>query len=652
MNFFSFTFIVFLFLVILVYWTISQFKGKYTAHLQNLVILVASLIFLVFIQLKFAVVPLAYACFVYLLQRFINYRVRKNLAKRLTFAQSNCKHLFGNLAVKFKFITNTELLSFQTITKEINDNSSLLPVTDNKELQDILSAIAKIKIQLEKSPNSKEWVNYQRLIGIQLLKYYSVLYCLASIKVKSSEDLQYYKLLVQHFNYAEQLYQDISKLEISNLYNKRIENLQEQVKLNKVEQENNTSSLPNTKEFIKVVKFNTFNSFVFSLIITSSLLPLVYFKYSDFIYESISNFAHDLGFNNLGFIINVLPILGISYFTFNSISLLVAVKRGEIKAISLLKCLTFVTYFPTILAGPLNRATHLIPYLSEVRKPQPVNEIFFYLTLGISKKWLLSATFAAYFVQPIFGSPSSYNSIELILGTYAYAFQLYFDFSGYTDLMFAIGLCFGIRHIANFNNPYTAVNIKDFWNSWHISLSSWIRDYIYIPLGGNKHGFMLAQCYTLIAMLLSGIWHGITINFILWCLLHAFAIIGLNLLNGLSHFRLSKYLPFVSRFITFNFVCFTWIFFNADDFDAAILFLTSFLNNWQYPLAINTGIISLTLFFIYWCSLPLISKLINNLKNIALKSYWLLTILCCTLVMLICINFAPSGIPPFIYSSF
>lgn len=210
----------------------------------------------------------------------------------------------------------------------------------------------------------------------------------------------------------------------------------------------------------------------------------------------------------------MIPLIGISYLTFNSISLLVAVKRGELRAVGYLEVLTFFCYFPAVLSGPIMRATYLLPKLYRPRQLGNLGEIFYYLTMGLLKIWLLAAVFDQGFVREVFSSPESYHSLELVLGVFGYAFVLYFNFSGYTDLMQAIALSLGIRNYQNFNQPYLATSIKNFWDRWHISLSTWIRDYIYIPLGGNRHGFVKAQLYTVIAMILSGIWHGNKLTFV------------------------------------------------------------------------------------------------------------------------------------------
>ncbi|RIY33134.1 hypothetical protein CKF54_03560 [Psittacicella hinzii] len=628
MSFFSFTFILFLFIVISIYWSVSYKTNANTAKLQNIVITLASLFFVGFIHPYFSIVLLAYAIFIHLSQRAIDKVINQRQDKNLNLIKNRAQHNFSVLSLKyFKQKSDIEELEL-TLT---NNSTAQLTLTELKLVDSIFSSpLSRVQNDLEKTLKNiegNEVANTTRLLSYKVADYYLTIdELLEKVKIEeiNDRDLIY---LNDNFNFLNSLLKNYNLIEKDELE----KNYKESAK----------------KDYSQAVP-----GFNFSLLIVASLLPLIYFKYYDFIYVNFVNFLTSLGFTNLGEISSVIPVLGISYYTFNSISLLISVKRGEIKSPSLLTSLTFVTYFPTIVAGPINRATTLIPQITKARCPQPINKIFFYLTLGISKKWLLATSLSMYFVQPVFGAPDNYNSWELILATYAYAFQLYFDFSGYTDLMFALGLCFGITHPINFRNPYISLNIKDFWTRWHISLSSWIRDYIYIPLGGNRHGFLLAQCYTVIAMLLSGIWHGSTLNFALWGLLHTLGIIGLNILHKVSSFRISDYSKFISRFLTFNYVCLTWIFFNSTDFDAAINFLEATFSNFSLPIHEPLAIISLVLIFIYWMLLPQVEKLINKLLTVSQEISSKYCIAICILVLWIVINLSPSGVPPFIYANF
>ncbi|MFC6276115.1 MBOAT family O-acyltransferase [Psittacicella hinzii] len=649
MSFFSFTFILFLLIVIFIYGLVSIGNTKYTAKLQNLTLFVASIIFVGFVHIYFALVLVGYAGFIYLAQQAIDKVVAINTTNNLKIARQYAHKNFSALVASY-CSNNSQIAKLEKElqkSKKSIEIAHLISQTSNqphsRALHEVLIKIEQQQQLISTKSETKAWVNYPRIISKLLVEYYSQLYFITDLKREDKINNQDLLYLNQLFTYAQSLLKEYELLSYKDL------------KINyKQEVDNENPELENLSptNFYKKANKSLISTTAFTILIALSLLPLIYFKYFDFIYVNIVNFMNELGFANLGMLINVIPVIGISYYTFNSISLLVSVKRGEIKSTSLLTTLTFITYFPTIVAGPINRATTFIPQLLHKRTPQSLNLIFYFLSLGILKKWLLATTLGAVFVQPIFGAPTSYNSLEIVLGVYAYAFQLYFDFSGYTDLMFALGLCFGITHPQNFNNPYASLNIKDFWNRWHMSLSSWIRDFIYIPLGGNRDGFILAQCYTVIAMLLSGIWHGSTINFALWGLLHTLGIIGINILNKIQPLRIQNISKFLARFITFNYVCFTWVFFNSDDLDAAISLLTSLYHNWYLPISEPLTLITLSIIFIYWCFLPLFGKLITTLSSKIANYNTFLVVIVCLCFMVITINLAPSGVPPFIYSNF
>lgn len=395
--------------------------------------------------------------------------------------------------------------------------------------------------------------------------------------------------------------------------------------------------------------FKSSNS-IFLLCLVISLIPLIYFKAGEAIQEFYQNIVIALGFKGLDQFLPIIPILGISYFTFNAITYLVSSARGEIKPQNSLTTLVYICYFPTIVAGPIMRANFFVPQLNQVRKIENVNAIFYFLVRGILKKWWLSTVLFTAFVQPVFESPDSYNTFELILAAYAYGLQLYFDFSGYTDLMRAIGLSLGIKHFNNFDMPYISNNVKEFWRRWHISLSTWIRDYLYIAMGGNRHGFVKAQLFSLIAMLISGLWHGVALNFIVWSLLHGLALVFLNL--KARYFNFSLGINVFARLITFNYVCFAWIFFASSDWDSAILFITSMITNIYSNWLLNNSLIGMLLIICYVVLQPLIYKVDRKLFGLITQKDNLLWIPVLLIIFACILTLAPSGIPPFIYEGF
>lgn len=385
------------------------------------------------------------------------------------------------------------------------------------------------------------------------------------------------------------------------------------------------------------------------LFVFIAVIPLIYFKAGEAIQDFYQNILIILGFDGLSQLQTIIPILGISYFTFNAITYLVSSFKGEIKQQSWLTTLVYISYFPTIVAGPIMRANFFVPQLNQVRCINSVNAIFYLLVRGVLKKWLLSTLLYTSFVQPVFESPDSYNSFELVFAAYAYGLRLYFDFSGYTDLMRAIGLSLGIKHYDNFDMPYISNNVKEFWRRWHISLSTWIRDYLYIVMGGNRHGFVKAQVFSLVAMLISGLWHGVTLNFIVWSLLHGVALVFLNLKARYFNFKLGT---LISRLVTFNYVCFAWIFFASSEWDSAILFIKSIGANLYNVWTLNHSLIGMSLVLLYVVLQPVIYKTDQKIFTLITKKDNFLWIPLLLLVFIVILVLAPSGIPPFIYEDF
>ena len=275
---------------------------------------------------------------------------------------------------------------------------------------------------------------------------------------------------------------------------------------------------------------------------------------------------------------------------------------------------------------------------------QNVNLIFTLALFGITKKILL-ANYLGIYVAKILDDPSSFDATTLLLGIYGYSAQIYFDFSGYVNLVCAFALMMGFRLPPNFNMPYTAKNLKDFWARWHISLSTFIRDFIYIPLGGNKKGFFLTQIFVLIAFTLSGLWHGNTLNFLIWGALHG---VGTIILNLLARFHISlQRIPLLSKLITFNFVTFCWVFFYYPEFSQSLDFLSALLTPSQsaqiLPLLAVLGI-----FVLYQLCAPLQGLCVLGLA----RTPTLLKPLVLALVLLVIFATMPNGIPNFIYAGF
>jgi D-alanyl-lipoteichoic acid acyltransferase DltB (MBOAT superfamily) len=294
---------------------------------------------------------------------------------------------------------------------------------------------------------------------------------------------------------------------------------------------------------------------------------LGYFKYTYFflgLFNSVS--THQIPVWDI-----FLPV-GISFFTFQSISYIVDVYRKEIAPLTnLLEYCFFISFFPQLVAGPILRAKEFIP---QIKKPNVVTSIdfsqaLFLIMTGLFKKAIISDYISVNFVDRIFDAPALYSGMENVWGVYAYAIQIYCDFSGYSDMAIGIALLLGYRLPLNFNSPYISTSITEFWRRWHISLSTWLKEYLYISLGGNRKGKFRQYLNLFLTMLLGGFWHGASLNFIVWGGLHGIAL-------GLDKFikerfpsPASKWSRFLGFLFTFHFVCFCWIFFRAADFETA-----------------------------------------------------------------------------------
>ncbi|OHD94969.1 MAG: acetyltransferase, partial [Sulfuricurvum sp. RIFOXYD2_FULL_44_160] len=297
--------------------------------------------------------------------------------------------------------------------------------------------------------------------------------------------------------------------------------------------------------------------------IVSNILLLGYFKYMDFF---IANTNMLIG--TQWDLMHIILPLGISFFTFTQIAYLVDAYRNEVKEMDYLNYTLFVTFFPHLLAGPILHHKEMMPQFDSIKSKainyRNIAAGLFLFSIGLFKKVVIADTFAQW-ANAGFETTQALNLIEAWATSLSYTFQLYFDFSGYTDMALGVALMFNIRLPINFNSPYKARNIQDFWRRWHITLSRFLRDYIYIPLGGNRNGEFKTYANLFTVFLVGGLWHGASWMFIIWGALHGTAIV---LHRAWQQMGL-KMNSILAWFITFNFINITWIFFRAKDWDAA-----------------------------------------------------------------------------------
>lgn len=316
--------------------------------------------------------------------------------------------------------------------------------------------------------------------------------------------------------------------------------------------------------------------------IAGNVLLLSYYKYFDFLVNNINYVLHT-GYDTLKI---ALP-LGISFFTFTQIAYLVDAYKEEVREYDFLNYALFVTYFPHLIAGPILHHSEMMPQFADIRKKiinhKNISIGLFLLAVGLFKKVML-ADFLSPFVKQTFDVSHNMPFFEAWIASFAYSFQLYFDFSGYCDMALGISWLFNIKLPINFNSPYIAQNIQDFWRRWHITLSRFLRDYIYIPLGGNKLGEFKTYRNLFTTFLIGGIWHGAAWTFIIWGALHGIGIVVHRLWQKLK----IKIPSFIAIFITFIFVNFLWVFFRANSFSRAVDIIKSMLGlNGFEPIVID-----------------------------------------------------------------
>src|SRR5437773_8221390 len=307
------------------------------------------------------------------------------------------------------------------------------------------------------------------------------------------------------------------------------------------------------------------------------------FKYLDFFVSSANQLARLLGLEHeLPFLEVLLPV-GISGITFHGISYVTDVYRGDAAVCrDPVDMALYMSFFPQLVAGPIVRAAYFLPQLVRPStEPIPIAPALLLILGGLFKKVVIANYLATGLVDPVFAAPTSYGAPDLLLAVYAYAVQIYCDFSAYSDIAIALAALLGLRFPANFNQPYRAERLREFWQRWHISLSTWLRDYLYRPLGGNRHGRWKTYRNLFLTMLLGGLWHGAAWKFIAWGALHGGGLAVERVLEPwIGRRALSPAAKIVATLIVFHFVCLAWIFFRAEDFAVASLFIGGLASGW------------------------------------------------------------------------
>jgi alginate O-acetyltransferase complex protein AlgI len=395
---------------------------------------------------------------------------------------------------------------------------------------------------------------------------------------------------------------------------------------------------------------------VMSAAVTANLSVLAYYKYYDFLAAELDNLAAGLGFGlDLGSSGVALPV-AISFLTFHGLSYVIDVGRGTVAASrSLLDLMLYIAFFPHLVAGPIVRAADFLKQLSRPSNPDDVDLAGSMLLIlgGLIKKVVVASYVSSLFVDPIFTNPTDFGRLDLVLGAYAYAIVIYCDFSAYTDIAIGVANLLGYRFPQNFNQPYRALSLQDFWRRWHMSLSSWLRDYLYIPLGGSRGGELATYRNLMLTMLLGGLWHGAGLQFVIWGFLHGLGLaverlarthVGIDLEKGGIAARL------LGWFVTFNFVCVAWIFFRSPSLEGGLGYFRAMAADVGTPSTATPFVLALMAVGFVTQFVPPSAyarlRLAYEHSSLAVK------VAVPTLVVWVVAVLAPAGIPPFIYFQF
>ncbi|HEX6664808.1 MAG TPA: MBOAT family protein [Gaiellaceae bacterium] len=386
---------------------------------------------------------------------------------------------------------------------------------------------------------------------------------------------------------------------------------------------------------------------------------LGYFKYAGFFVSSAENFLANIGIAGASSVVHVALPVGISFYTFMAISYVVDTYRGELEPASFPRFAVFLSFFPHLVAGPIVRASELLPQLEKPRDPRRVDttRAYYLILTGLFLKVVIANHLATHLVDEVFAAPKEHSSLETLVAIYGYAVQIFADFCGYTNIAIGVALLLGFEFPQNFNAPYTAVSLQDFWRRWHMTLSRWLRDYLYIPLGGNRKGRLVTYRNLLVTMLLGGLWHGAAWTFVAWGGIHG-AGLALERLRGDVRKALGRPDPAdtrwrraVGRLVTFHVVCFGWIFFRADSFGRAWDVITQLATAWGQPsplvttsvvLAIVVGIGS------QYVPLGAIVTALRGFQRLALP----VQAACLGVGLMLVETLGPPGVAPFIYFRF
>ncbi len=389
-----------------------------------------------------------------------------------------------------------------------------------------------------------------------------------------------------------------------------------------------------------------------------NLAVLGVFKYFGFFVDSIAATADAIGLHLAPPTLEIALPVGISFFTFHALSYVIDIGRGQMAPVRLDEMALYMSFFPHLVAGPIVRASELVPQLRQRPDPRRVRsaEAFRLIAAGLFKKVVISSYLATELVDPVFGAPGAHSGWELLVGVYGYAIQIYADFSGYTDIAIGCALLLGIRFPQNFDAPYRALSLQEFWRRWHITLSRWLRDYVYIPLGGSHGPVRRTYRNLFLTMVIGGLWHGAAITFVIWGALHG-GWLALErwvreqwTARGLRSTLPVEVTAVLRWALTFHVVCLGWILFRSDSLGTAFDVLAGIVAA-PGPAPLVTGLALVTI------ALSLVSQLVPPSAvarvedRFALLSPVAQAVAVAAALTLVDV-LGPDGVAPFIYFQF
>jgi alginate O-acetyltransferase complex protein AlgI len=393
--------------------------------------------------------------------------------------------------------------------------------------------------------------------------------------------------------------------------------------------------------------------------VCGNLGVLAYFKYAGFFLSSATNVVDRIGLDVAPRIVSVTLPVGISFFTFMALSYVIDTYRRDFRPVSLPLFAVYLSFFPHLVAGPIVRPAELVPQLETPRDPRRVDaaRAFGLIVTGLFMKVVIANFLASEIVDSVFGAPGEHSSLETLVAVYGYAVQIFADFFGYTNIAIGVALLLGFQFPQNFDSPYAALSVQDFWRRWHMTLSRWLRDYLYIPLGGSRGSRLATYRNLMLTMLLGGLWHGAAWTFVAWGGMQGLGLVLNRFLQdrrrarGLPEPRVSAFGRAWRRLLTFNFVCLAWVFFRADSFGAARDVLKQLFVAWGRPSPlVSTGVV---LAIAVGIGMQYVPRRVPELVMARFSRLSPLAMGVSLAVVLVAIGaMGPQGVAPFIYFRF